>query len=395
MSKLTKRLVDSMKPGASDVVHWDDALLGFGVRVRPSGRKSYIVKCRCRGRQIKMTVGTHGPITLEQARITARSIIAEAKAGRDPSSEHSRMRKSPTMKELGERFLDEYVQTHCRSTTAREYRRSVELFINPAIGTRKVIDIERADIAKLHHGLRGKPYQANRTLGVLSKMFNLAEVWGLRPDGSNPCRHVKKYKEEKRERFLSDDEYNRLGEALRKAEAEGSETQSAINAIWLLMLTGCRLNEIVTLKWSYVEFEAKELRLPDSKTGAKTVHLGTAAVDRLKAIKKLEDNEFVIVGKKSGAYLTDLQHPWRRVRKIAKLDDVRLHDLRHSFASGGLAVGEGLSMIGKLLGHSQVQTTARYAHLANDPIKSAADRIAERISVSTSNNMALKTGEAA
>lgn len=395
MPKLTKRLVDSLKPDAVDIVHWDDTLAGFGLRVRPSGRKSYIVKCRCRGRQIKMTIGTHGPITVEQARIRARGIIAEAKAGRDPSSEHSRMRKSPTTKELGERFLDEYVPTHCRFTTAKEYRRSVELFINPEIGTRKVIDIERVDIAKLHHGLRSKPYQANRTLGVLSKMFNLAEIWGLRSDGSNPCRHVKKYKEEKRERFLSDEEYKRLGEALRKAEAEGSETQSAIDAIWLLMLTGCRLNEIVTLKWSYVELEAKELRLPNSKTGAKTVHLGTAALDRFKAIKKLDDNDFVIVGKKSGAYLTDLQHPWRRIRKAAELDDVRLHDLRHSFASGGLAVGEGLSMIGKLLGHSQVQTTARYAHLANDPIKSAADRIAERISVSARGNEALRTGEAA
>ena len=382
MPKLTKRLVDSLKPEASDVVHWDDALLGFGVRVRPTGRKSYIVKCRCRGRQIKMTIGTHGPITVEQARTKARGIIAEAKAGQDPSAEHSRMRKSPTTKDLGQRFLDEYVPTHCRPSTEREYRRSVELFINPEIGTRKVTDIERTDIAKLHHGLRNKPYQANRTLGVLSKMFNLAEVWGLRPDGSNPCRHVKKYKEEKRERFLSDEEYKRLGEALRKAEVEKTETQSAIDAIWLLMLTGCRLNEIMTLKWSYVDPDAKELRLPDSKTGAKTVHLGTAATDRIKTIKKLEDNDFVITGKKPGGRLTDLQHPGRRSRHTAELEDVRLHDLRHSFASRGLIVGEGLPMIGKLLGHSQIQTTARYAHLANGPIKLAADRIADGILMS-------------
>lgn len=382
MPKLTKRVVDALKPGASDIVHWDDGLSGFGVRVRPTGRKSYIVKCRCRGRQIKMTIGTHGPLTVEQARTKARGIIAEAKAGQDPSAEYSWMRKSPTMKELGQRFLDEYVPTHCRPTTEREYRRSVELFINPAIGTRKVIDIERTDIAKLHHGLREKPYQANRTLGVLSKMFNLAEIWGLRPDGSNPCRHVKKYKEEKRERFLSDEEYKRLGKVLRKAGAEKTETQSAINAIWLLMLTGCRLGEIMTLKWDYVDLGAKELRLPDSKTGPKTVHLGSAAVEWLAGIERREDNAFVITGKKPGGRLTDLQHPWRRIRKSAGLDDVRLHDLRHSFASRGLIVGEGLPMIGKLLGHSQIQTTARYAHLANDPIKLAADRIANGISVS-------------
>lgn len=287
------------------------------------------------------------------------------------------------MKELGQRFLDEYVPIHCRATTAREYQRSVEIFINPKIGTRKVIDIARADIAKLHYDLADKPYQANRTLGVLSKMFNLSEVWGLRTDGSNPCRHVKKYKEEKRERFLSDEEYKRLGDALRKVESEKLETQSAVNAIWLLMLTGCRLNEIMTLQWNHVDFNARELRLPDSKTGAKTVYLGTAALEKLDAIEKLDDNDFVITGKNAGSNLTDLQHPWRRIRKIAKLNDVRLHDLRHSFASHGLIVGEGLPMIGKLLGHTQIQTTARYAHLANDPIKAAADRIAERISISS------------
>ena len=218
------------------------------------------------------------------------------------------------------------------------------------------------------------------------KCSNLAEVWGLRPDGSNPCRHVKKYKEEKRERFLSVKEYQRLGNALKQAKEEGSETLSAINAIWLLMLTGCRLNEIMSLKWNYIDFDTREFRLPDSKTGAKTVHLGAAVIDRLKNIEKLEDNEFVITGKKEGSHLSDLQHPWRRIRKLAKLDDVRLHDLRHSFASGGLAVGEDLPMIGKLLGHSQVQTTARYAHLANDPVKAAADRITERISESANVN---------
>ena len=265
MPKLTKRVVDALKAEASEPVYWDNSLPSFGVRVHPTGRKPYIVKCRCRSRQIKMTIGTHSPMTVEQARTKARGIIAEAKSGKDPSAEHSRMRKSPTVKGLGQRFLEEYVPTHCRPTTEREYRRSVELFINPKFGTRKVIDIEHTDIAKLHHGLCNKPYQANRTLGVLSKMFNLAEIWGLRQDGSNPCRHVKKYKEEKRERFLSDKEYKWLGEALRKVEVEKIETQSAINAIWLLMLTVCRLNEIMTLNWSYVDLEVKELRLPDQR----------------------------------------------------------------------------------------------------------------------------------
>ena len=211
------------------------------------------------------------------------------------------------------------------------------------------------------------------------KIFTLADLWELRPDGTNPCRHVKRFKEDKRERFLSDAEYRRLGSALREIEQDGSETASAIAAIRLLMLTGCRLSEIQKLRWEHVDLEAGELRLPDTKTGAKVVHLGEPAIAVLRDIQRQDDNLWVIAGRKEGGHLTDLQHPWRRIRARAGLDDVRIHDLRHSFASGGLLVGEGLPMIGKLLGHTQVQTTARYAHLANDPVKSAANRIATRI----------------
>ena len=283
------------------------------------------------------------------------------------------------MRDLGKRFLKDYVPDHCKASTAEEYRRSVELFINPRIGNRRVPDVQRSDIAALHHDLRDTPYQANRTLGVLSKMMNLAELWELRPDGSNPCRHVKRFKEEKREHFLSDEEYQRLGAALREIEQERSETPSAIAAVRLLMLTGCRLSEIQKLRWEHVDLDAGELRLVDTKTGAKVVHLGDPAIAVLRGINRQKDNPWVIAGRKPGSHLTDLQHPWRRIRERADLDDVRIHDLRHSFASGGLLVGEGLPMIGKLLGHTQVQTTARYAHLANDPVKSAANRIASRI----------------
>ena len=376
MAKITKRTVDALAGQERERVVWDDDLKGFGVRVHPTGRKVYIVKTRYRGRVIKMTIGPHGAVTPSYARVRAAEIITDARAGKNPAG---RSADAPTMIALGKRFLKEYVSTHCKPSTAEEYRRSVKLFIDPRVGRYRVPDIQRSDIAALHHDMRDTPYQANRTLGVLSKMFNLAELWDLRPDGTNPCRHVKRFREEKRERFLSDIEYQRLGAALKAIEADGSETASATAAVRLLMLTGCRLSEIQKLRWEHVDLGASELRLPDTKTGAKVVYLGDPAIAVLERIDRRDGNPWVIAGRKPGGHLTDLQHPWRRIRARAGLDDVRIHDLRHSFASGGLLVGEGLPMIGKLLGHTQVQTTARYAHLANDPVKSAANRIASRI----------------
>jgi integrase len=213
---------------------------------------------------------------------------------------------------------------------------------------------------------------------VLEHQANFSPT--IRPDGSNPCLHVKKYPEAKRARFLSVAEYKALGKALNDAEQDQTETASAITAVRLLMLTGCRLNEVMTLKWEDTHLGQFELRLPDSKTGAKTVHIGQSVVDVLLTIERINSNLYVITGKNEGRPLTDLQHPWRHIRASAGLHDVRIHDLRHSFASGALALGEGLPMIGKLLGHSQVQTTARYAHLTNAPIKVAASRIADSIS---------------
>ncbi len=283
------------------------------------------------------------------------------------------------MKQLGRRFLEDYVPDHCKASTAYEYGRSVKFFIEPRIGKRKVRDIKRSDIAELHHALRETPYQANRTLGVLSKMFSLAEMWGMRPDGSNPCLHIKRYKEEKRERFLSAEEFARLGKVLDETLRDGSETRSAVVAIRLLMLTGCRLSEIQKLRWEHVDLEAGELRLPDTKTGGRAVPLAPSAVRLLESLPRDEENPWVIAGRKPGSHLTDLQHPWRRIREKAELDDVRIHDLRHSFASRALALGEGLPMIGKLLGHTQVQTTARYAHLARDTVKASAARIGDSI----------------
>ncbi len=223
--------------------------------------------------------------------------------------------------------------------------------------------------------LRETPYQANRMLALLSKMMQLSEKWGLRPDGSNPCRHVERFKETKRERYLSAIELARLGDVLTERERMAMETPSVIAAVRLLILTGCRLSEILTLRWEHVDFIGACLRLPDSKTGAKIVHLNAPALAVLAAIERKDTLPWVIVGEKPEAHWVNLQKPWRRIRTAAGVPDVRLHDLRHSFASVAVGLGEGLAMIGKLLGHTQTQTTARYAHLASDPVKAATERV--------------------
>jgi integrase len=216
-------------------------------------------------------------------------------------------------------------------------------------------------------------------------MLNLTETWGERPANSNPCRNIEKYRERKRERFLSEGELARLGAALAEAEKQVSESPSAVAAIRLLALSGARLNEILTLRWEHVDFERGCLRLSESKTGAKTIHLSPPALALLASLPRIEGNPHVLPGMKAGAHLVNLEKPWRRIRAAATLPDVRLHDLRHSFASFGAGAGLGLPVIGALLGHTQAATTQRYAHLAADPLKQASDLIGGRIAAALSN----------
>ncbi len=340
MPRITKRTVDALAPADKERIVWDDDIKGFGVRVHPTGRKVYIVKYRHEGRSVKVTIGPHGPIAPAAARARAAEIVTLAKTGRDIMGKTPRPQESATVADLARRFLEEYAPGHLKPGTARLYRKIVENRILPRLGKRRVGDIGKADAAALHHEMRDVPDHANRTLSVLSRMMNLAEVWEMRPEGVNPCRHVKKYPEHKRERFLSDDEYRRLGAALRDAESEGFASSTAIAAIRLLMLTGCRSGEIKSLKWEHVNLEAGELRLPESKTGAKVVHLGDPAIAVLRGIARREGSPWVLPGLKPDGHITYLHDAWRRILERAGIDDLRIHDLRHSFASGGLLVGD-------------------------------------------------------
>ncbi|MCY4394857.1 MAG: tyrosine-type recombinase/integrase [Rhodospirillaceae bacterium] len=371
---ISKRTVDALSVEDRDAVFWDDRLPGFGVRVYPSGSKVYVVQTRHDGKSRRVTLGRHGVITADAARREAALVINRIKTGEDP---HGKT-KSVTVAELAARYLVEHVEVRCKESTQRMYRSVLDRFILPAYGGVAVAEVERRHIADLHLELRDIPYQANRALEIGGKLFNLAEEWELRT-GGNPCRFVHKYPEKKRERFLTDAEFRHLGEVLNAMEAKGSLPVHPAAALRLLMLTGCRRNEIVQLEWKNVDLAAGELRLPDSKVGARLVPLSPAAARVLAELPRIEGNPWVIPGTKPGRHLADLNHYWDRVRAEADLSDVRIHDLRHSFASRALALGESLSMIGKLLGHNKIDTTARYAHLARDSIKASSARVADSI----------------
>lgn len=380
--KITKRTIDALKPGRSDVFLWDTAIKGFGLKVTPAGNKVYILQYRKGGRGVptkRVTIGRHDVLKAEEARREARRLSGAIASGADPAAYKAAERGAPTVAALAAAFLSQHVMTKTKPRTAAEYNRLLEKIILPALGGRRARDVTRADVVKLHHARRSAPYDANRAVAVLSKMFNLAEKWGERPDGSNPCRHVEKYRERKRERFLSEVELARLGEVLAAAERDGSESPYVVAAIRLLVFTGARLSEILALEWSHVDFERACLRLPESKTGAKVVYLNPPALELLASLPRLEGNPHVIPGERLGEHWVNLEKPWRRIRVRAGLDNVRLHDLRHSFASFGAGAGLGLPVIGALLGHTQAATTQRYAHLAADPLRQANDLIGSRL----------------
>ena len=379
--KLTKRLIESLAPKSTDYFVWEEELPRFGIRVLPSARKTFVVQYRVSKRSKRMDLGPFAVLTPDAARAMAIQVLAAVAVGRDPLDERRTKERSLTVAELADIFIARHIDMNInlKESTGREYRHALKRYIIPTLGKLKVIDVTRAHIAELHLSMRDKPYQANRTLEVVSKMFNLAEEWAYRPDGSNPRKGIKKYPERKRERFLSSAELQVLGRVLREMEEERVELPSAIGAVRLLALTGCRLNEIMRLQWSYVDLRTGELRLPDSKTGKKVVHIGNAAVAVLGKLKRADGNPWVITGRSGFGRLSDLQPFWQRVRARAGFKDARIHDLRHTFASFGASNGLPLLMLGRLLGHTQVQTTARYAHLIHGTVKQAANDVCRAV----------------
>ncbi len=364
-----------------DTVFWDRVLKGFGVRVYPGGGKVFVAQARGPEGPKRVTVGRHGVVNADEARQRAALAIARVKAGQDPAAEPlaPRAAKGPTVAELGERYLEKHVAAHCKPNTARTARTKVNRHIVPALGSLALAEVEPRHVVALHQRLSDRPAMANLVVTTLSHMYTLAEGWGLVAEGVNPCRSVAMYPSRRRERFLTDAEFERLGRALDEAEARGGASAGAIAAIRLLMLTGCRKNEILTLRWQDVDLAAGELTLADSKTGPRAVPLPPSAVTLLAGLPRKPGSPWVIPGRKAGTHIRDLDGAWQAVRTRARLDGLHVHDLRHSYASRALALGESLPMIGKLLGHRRIDTTARYAHLARDSVHEAAADIAQSI----------------
>ena len=376
--KLGKRTIDALAVDRGDKVFWDSELLGFGVRVYATGRKVYVAQARTpSGRTRRGTVGDYTKMNTEEARRKAAETIDRIRRGEEavpPPPE-----PEPTVADLAERFMTKHVAVNCRPRTAETYGCLLRLHILPELGALKLTDVDRSHVSALHYRLRDKPNQANQAVGVFSRMFKLAVAWGMTPARPNPCRSIKRYKERSSERFLTEDEYARLGRVLFEAEAEGPRMASAVAAVRLLLLTGCRRNEILTLRWDDLDRTAGELRIRESKSGPRRVPL-TPEVERgLAGIPRLDGNPWVIAGEKRGSRLERIDPFWNRLRARAGLEDVRLHDLRHSYASQALAIGEGLPVIARLLGHKTVMTTVKYAHLARDTERASAARVAESI----------------
>jgi integrase len=406
--RITKRLVERLRPTGEERFVWDDTLIGFGVRVQRTGVKSYVVKYRAgsgRGAPTRrVTLGRVGTLTPDEARTLARKTLGAVAHGSDPAALRAAERRASTLRELAEIFLAEQVEAKRKRTTATHYRSLLEKVVLRELGSRKAEQVTTSDLARLHSKMRNRPYQANRMLEVVGSLYSFAGKRKILPLGFNPARGIEQYPEKARERFLTADELARLGDAVREAETVGLPYEidkakptakhapkegnrrtkigpHAAAAVRLLILTGARLREILHLKWEHVDLERGLVLLPDSKTGKKAIVLNAPALDILANLPRV--GTYVIAGETAGTNeekpRADLNRPWRAIRRRAGLNGLRIHDLRHTHASVGAGLGLGLPIIGKLLGHTQPSTTARYAHLDADPLRRASEHIGTRL----------------
>jgi integrase len=375
-------------------VLWDTEVKGFGARGFGSGGGvSFILKKRINGRQRLITIGKLGsPWTPDTARKEALRIVSQGYQGVD-ESEEKRERKA-----RGRLFgdaADEFMLQHGPKLKPRSregYADVVRLYLKPRFEGKPFNEVTKGDIEKAHAAWSGKPRMANYALAVLSKLISWGNALQYRKDVVNPCRGIQKYAETKRERYLSGEESVRLGNVLKEAAALGIENPYVVAAIWLIVFTGARKREVMDLKWGYVDSTRRALNLPDSKTGKKTIALNKQALEILGKLKRIEGNPYVFPGKKEGKQLVNMSKTWGRIRKLAGIEDVRIHDLRHSFGFTAVDAGGSTKVLGRQLGHGDTKTTDLYAHVGDVAlstlVEATGDLLARRMGVEASRKPA-------
>lgn len=374
--KITKRFVESLTTDDVDGrLEWDDAVPGFGVRVRPSGRKAYVVQYRTKqGRLHRRNLGVHGAVTPAQARRLAQDCLGDVAAGGDPAEKLDRQRRAPTVRDLADDYLERHAEQHKRPSSLRNDRAMLERSIIPRLGKLKVDAVTLRDLEALHRLLRRTPYRANRVLALLSKMFSLAVRWGWR--GDNPVQGIQRFSEHARERWLSTDELTRLTQVLQK-----HPNQRVAPAVRLILLTGARKSEVLTATWDQFDLERGVWTKPAHATKqGRQEHfpLSRPAIELLQEMKaRATGGPFLFPGDSPGKPLQNMKRFWRSLCRDADLEGVRIHDLRHTFASHLVSGGTSLPIVGRLLGHTQAATTQRYSHLADDPLREASDKFGE------------------
>jgi integrase len=378
MPKLTEAFVASL-PTQRDRILFDSQLSGFGIRTTPAGTKIFVAQAYVNGRKRRIGLGRHPDLSVSKARELALQALADMRRGADPVIERkARVRAAAagamTMAALADKWLADHVVPKLKPRSAIEYSRLLTRRIKPALGHLTVAEIERDDVVRLHVAMAQTPRLANFTVATVKTIINFGIDLGLRPPASNPARRIKLYRDRVVERFLSEAEIAKAAEGITAAERAGKIGPHAAAGLRLALFTGARSGEITAAQWSQIDWQRKILRLPDSKTNRpRTVHLSEAALEVLRGLPRIGPH--IIAGAKPGEAYKNLTRAWIIAREYAGLNDVRLHDLRHSFAS--LAAGRGVSliMIGKLLGHAVPQSTARYAHLAGDAVAAVNDEL--------------------
>jgi integrase len=388
IANITKRTVDAAKAEESRFIVWDRELKGFGLRVEPTGLKTYVVRYRpgAGGRTAplrQLVIGRHGPLTPDEARRVARETLVDVMRGADPVGGRASKRKEPTIADLVERWVAEHLSVHNKPTTAKEFERIARVEIIPELGSSRIGDITRSDIRKWHSGKPERPYQANRALAVLRKILSLAvKEWELR--GDNPALGIKQFRERRRERYVSDDELRIIGPWLARAEKEGTQPPGAILIARLLAFTAMRLGEALYLDRSQVDLKGCVVRLTNAKAGPRGVPIPTAAGQLLADAMAGQRSRAGAVARDfdgSPLSLARFRTFWNALRAGTGITDIRPHDFRHMGATFGAQTGANAFLLRDYLGHATLEMSGGYVERVVDPIRDLAEKVAARVAV--------------